>query len=100
MFTYDDISYEQDCCYCDEKQEKLDEGKYWFKEILDIVYHNGAIEDLENCLEELGAKFGVNLPAGDLKVVKKNASNDVSDLLHLWKVANNKYIKSLAKVGA
>jgi len=99
MYAYEDINYESDCCYCSDKQEALDGAKYWFKEVLEILYHKGEIEDLENCLEELGAKFGVNIPETDLQVVRKSRTTDISKILDLWKVENNKHIESLTYRG-
>jgi len=51
-------------------EEDLEHAHDHLLGMLDILYGKGDISDLESCLEEVCAVFGINIPTGKLLVRK------------------------------
>jgi hypothetical protein len=98
-----DEFYEIECCECKEKEKVLDDVKYWFKAVIDTLYHDDdSLEELERYLEELAFCIGMNVPGGDLQIIRKNRtlqSVHTSEILQAWKNVNNNYLKSFIHKG-
>ncbi len=64
MYMYEDDQYGSKCFECEEKQNKLNDVKYWIKYIIDQLYSDDELNELEleNFLEELCAVVDTKVP--------------------------------------
>ena len=102
MFLYDEPQAEYECFECMEKENRIDDVKYWFRAVLDQLYGMEEFnkENLERYLEELSGYLNMKIPSTDLSVVRKNRTVDMTPMLDAWKNTNNQYLKSLVQIGA
>ena len=106
MFYYDEPPAE--CFECSEKENRLDDVKYWFQAIVDQLY--GVMgefdaEELDRYVQEAAAYLGMKMPTRggepiELAVVRKNRTVEMAPMLDAWKSASVQYLKSLAKTGS
>jgi hypothetical protein len=99
MFFYDEPPSK--CFECAQKENRIDDIKYWFRAVLDQLYglEEFDTDSLERYAGEAAAYLDMKLPNKNLAVVRKNRTVDVQPMLDSWKSANNQYLKSLAKTG-
>ena len=99
MFLYDEPPAEYECIDCMEKENRLDDVKYWFRAVLDQLYgmEEFKAEDLKRYLEELSAYLSMKIPTHDLAVVRKDRTVELTPMLDAWKQANNQYLKILSQ---
>lgn len=90
-----------ECWQCDEKNNKIDDIKYWFRAVLEQLYGQEEFDakSLENCLDELSGFLDMKLPKQQLAVVG-HVRDDMSQLLDGWQKYNKEFFNQLAKVGA
>lgn len=102
MFLYEEPQAEYECFQCNEKSNRLDDIKYWFRAVLDQLYgmEKFNAEDLQLYLEEMSAYLDMKIPSHDLVVVRKGCTVDMTPILDIWKTTSNEYLKSLVKIGA
>lgn len=100
MFYYDEPPAE--CFECSEKENRLDDIKYWFRAVLDQLFglEEFDAESLERYAEELAAYLDMKIPSQPLAVVRKNRTVEMAPMLDAWKSASVQYLKSLAKTGS
>lgn len=106
MFLYDEPQAEYECFECMEKENRLDEVKYWFRAILDQLYGAEEFnpEKLEDYLQELASYIGMSgkpfLRTLSVTGVRKNRTVEkTTEMLEEWKTLNNQYLTTLAKTG-
>lgn len=99
MFYYDEPPAE--CFECSEKENRLDDVKYWFRAVLDQLFgvEEFDAKSLERYTEELAAYLDMKIPSQALAVVRKNRTVEMAPMLDAWKSASVQYLKSLAKTG-
>ena len=68
---YDHSSYECDACH--DKQLKLDDIKYWLKNLVCQMYDKDMsnIHEIENCLDEMAHVVGFKLPEQEIQIERK-----------------------------
>lgn len=100
MFYYDEPPAE--CFECSEKENRLDDVKYWFRAVLDQLFglEEFDAERLEQYAEELAAYLDMKIPRQPLAVIRKNRTVEMAPMLDAWKSASVQYLKSLAKTGS
>lgn len=102
MFLYDEPPAE--CFDCMEKENRMDDIKYWFRAVLDQLFglEEFDAESLERYTEELAAYLDMKIPSQALAVVRKNRTVEkisTTTVLEDWKQYNNQYLNNLAKTG-
>jgi hypothetical protein len=82
------------CPDCDDKESRLDEGKEFLKEIIDLLYSNKKfdLEHFEFCLENLCHHLKVKLPDNELVLHRPTPTDRAVDA---WKKWNTSFLKSL-----
>ena len=96
MYLYDDPPPE--CFNCLEKDNQLDDIKYWFTAILDQLFglEDFNAQDLKWYINEITLSLGMKCPEKALSVVRENRTVEALDA---WKRFNNQYLNNLAKTG-
>jgi hypothetical protein len=95
--------YEPSCeCFeCMEKENRIDDIKYWFRAVLDQLFglEEFDAEQLERCTEELACYLDMKIPSQPLAVVRKNRMVDMAPVLEAWKQSSIQYLQNLANTG-
>ena len=89
-----------ECMECLEKDNKMQDVRYWFRAVLDQLYglEEFDLEFLQHSLEQLGACVEIKFPEKPL-IVQEKKPETISEMLDAWKVYNKNYLKSLAPTG-
>jgi hypothetical protein len=90
-----------DCFDCMEKENRLDDIKYWFKALTDQIF---GIEDFDSetlsyYVNELTLRLGIDFPKSPVSVVRKDHTIDIDKMIDVWKHFNNQYLANLEKTG-
>jgi hypothetical protein len=95
-----------ECFGCDEKDNKIDNVKYWLKYLLEQLYSKTAFDcdEFERCLQELCSEVSMKIPKEELcvehKASLKIATHPMQKTFDIgaWKDWNNNYLKSVGGV--
>lgn len=93
---------EPECFECLQKDNQIDDIKYWFKTLVSILYavHPSNLEEeINTCVDELSLLLDVKFPNMSLQVVRKNQTTESFGMLDAWKIFNHQYLKTLANSG-
>ena len=98
MYLQDD----EECFGCLEKDNRIDDIKYWFRAVLDQLFGVETFDtnQLYFYLEELAQRLGIDTPEPPLAVVRKNQTTDVTQVLNAWRNFNYQFLKELQKTGS
>ena len=85
------------CGQCQGHEDRLKMSAHFFEGIVKVLYsrHDIKVSDLKFMLGELGFYLGVDVPAGEIQVERK----DRLKYLDHWVESNIDYLKSLRKGG-
>ena len=93
MFLYDEPPCDE-CLHCMEKENRLEDVKYWFQPVLDQLYGFEAYcpTDLIRYLNELTILLGMKLPKETLGIMQRGHSHD---FVERWVEFNTQYLNNL-----
>lgn len=98
MYRYE----EPECLRCDQKENALQDVKYWMLYLLEQLYSEKAIDcdEIERCLMEISAVVDIKFPVGELGIERKHLlepkhiSNDVDKWLEWNQLYLKQYLQS------
>lgn len=95
MFTCED----RECVDCTEKEEQIENAKYWTQHLIDLIYSKNPLEEaeIECALEELAHTVGMKIPEIEPQIIRKPRAKiePINDMIEDWMHFNTKYLKSL-----
>ncbi len=96
------LQEDEECFGCLEKDNRIDDIKYWFRAVLDQLFGVETFDtnQLDFYLEELAQRLGIDMPEPPLAVVRKNQTTDATEMLNAWRYFNNQYLTTLQKTGS
>jgi hypothetical protein len=92
----EDYSQLKECWGCEEKENTLEDLKYWFKCLLSHLYDSLPLDldEIERSLEEIGSLLEIKVPVSPIFPIHA-VSPPVKDT-HEWVKWNVDYFKKLA----
>lgn len=97
-----DDEFEHTCLFCEEKEDKLKEAKYWCKAVLQQIFSNESLDlsDLERCLLELAGYLDVPFPLQKINIQRTESINNKIEFIPReaiseWLEFNNQYLNQL-----
>lgn len=92
-----------ECYGCSDRDNKLEDIRYWFQGVLDQLYGQSSFDalELEWFLNELTSRLGMKLPHEPLAIVRENRIVELpTAMLESWKEYNTQYLKNLSQTGS
>ena len=90
-----DHSSDQRCSDCEMNEQRFDNAREYFDDILRILYgkEKYRIGKLEECIDEVCSALKMKFPNGELQIQKKNKTDTI---LQNWVEYNQKHLKEIA----
>jgi len=73
MHLYEEPNCETECFGCSEKENKIDDIKYWLRSIVDQLYSKEKLDvvEFETALQELCFNVNIRVPIKALEIQRK-----------------------------